>query len=309
MAKTTKTTTATETPSVLRNAMLFSLTRRAWSNHIRADKAKVETTADKKNLNLTKRLLNSPELDKVTDHLNETYDWCLARAMPSTALRRGIYLVKRDMVAAFEAYLTAAERRLKDELIPAFLGTYDECQLEMAMAKEQGGLGDLYDEKDYPTKDEIPGMFGIEWAWLALSVPNELPEEVRARETTKLRESYSRAQEEIVAALRTGFKQLVDHAVERLTPDADGKQKILRGTFVSNFQAFFETFNARDLMDDRELAAVVEQARQILGSTDVETLRKEVKVREELAARFSEVLPVLDNLVTTRPGRRFALDE
>jgi hypothetical protein len=37
MAKTTKTTTATETPSVLRNAMLFSLTRRAWSNHYSSD--------------------------------------------------------------------------------------------------------------------------------------------------------------------------------------------------------------------------------------------------------------------------------
>lgn len=307
--KTKTTSSGTDTPGVLRNAMLFSLTRRAWSNRRRADKNKVETNADKKNLNLTKRLLNSPELDALMDHLQETYDWCLARAMPSTAMRRGMYFVKRDMIPVFEAYLVDAKRQLSEKYLPKFIETYEECKLEMKMDKEQGGLGDMYNENDYPKPEDIPVMFDIQWAWLALSVPNELPEEIRERETAKLRESYEKAQDEIVSALREGFKQLVDHAVERLTPGADGKQKVLHATAVENIREFFETFSARNLMNDSELAGVVEQAKKILGDTDIDTLRKEAPVRERIAAQFSDVTKVLDGLVTTRPGRRFALDE
>ncbi len=332
--------------AALRNAMLFSLTRRAWSNRIKADKAKVQTTAAKKNLNLTKRLLNSKELDAIESHLADTYNWCLARAMPSTALRRGIYLVKRDMVLEFEDYLTKAELILEAKvdallapamdpvLVPGPDGVtlvqsvvdgvpqvtpvvidgvsqtvYDMCRLEMAMPEENGGLGDLYKASDYPTTKELRESFGIKWAWLALSVPNELPEEVREREVTKLKESFEAAQEEIKFALREGFKELIDRAVERLTPGEGGKPKVFRDTLVTNFNDFFETFSARNLMEDGQLAALVAQAKGIIGNVPVKSLREEAKVREATVAKFAEVTEVLNGLVAEKPSRRFNLED
>lgn len=290
--------------AILRNSMLFSLTRRAWSNRRQADKSKIVTTADKSKLNLTKQLLVSAELDAITDHMNEVYNWCMGRAMPS-ATRRGIYFVRRDMVAEFEAALETALTKLQTELVPAFLRNYlGQCE-EMRTK-----LGDFFDERDYPGVDVIEASFSIEWSWLALSVPNELPEEVREREVAKLRQSYADAQTEIRQALRTGFKDLVDHAVERLTPATDGTPKVFRNSLINNFNEFFDTFHARNLMDDAELAGAVSQARQILSGINPEALRTSDDIRQQVIAGFQQVAALTDGLVVvSQNARRFSLDD
>jgi len=297
--------------TILRQAMLFSLTRRVWSNRQQADSDRVQTTGDKDKLNLTKKLLNSPELNAINEHLNEVYKWCLNRAMPSTTIRRGIYFVKQTMIAEFEARLQAAQRKLRDELVPTFINTYPLCCLEMRKPAAEGGLGDLFDAGDYPSVEELskPDMFSIEWSWLALSVPDELPEEVREREVKKLQDSFKTAQEEIKWALRAAFKQLIDHAVERLTPDANGKPKEFRNSLVTNFENFFDTFHARDLMDDAELQQLVNQARSIvINLPDPKKLRQQADLQYETAKAFVNVGKVLDTLVATKPTRLFDLE-
>ncbi|MCU0785365.1 MAG: hypothetical protein MUF81_15195 [Verrucomicrobia bacterium] len=57
------------------------------------------------------------------------------------------------------------------------------------------------------------GSFGLEHLWFALSVPDELSEEIRVRENQKLRDSYAKAQEEITFTLRAGLASLVTHAI------------------------------------------------------------------------------------------------
>lgn len=297
--------------TILRQAMLFSLTRRVWSNRQQADKVHIQTTGDKKKLNLTKQLLNSPELDAINEHLNEVYKWSLNRAMPSTTIRRGIYFVKQTMISEFEARLIAAQRKLRDVLVPAFIRTYPLCVLAMRQPAAEGGLGDLFEETDYPSIEELskPDVFSIEWSWLALSVPDELPEEVREREVKKLRDSFKQAQEEIRWALREAFKQLVDHAVERLTPGPDGKVKEFRNSLVTNFEDFFDTFHARDLMDDAELQQVVAQAREIVrGLPDPKKLRQQADLQYDTAKSFAKVGKVLDTMVATKPTRLFDLE-
>lgn len=307
-------TTAIEDRSqlqVLRNAMLFSLTRHTWSNRRKADKSRVQTDADKKRLNVTKQLMVSPELDAINEHLNEIYTWCLDRSMPSNAVRRGIYFVSRDMIQPFEAQLAQARRRLRDDLIPAFLATFDSCKEKMKQPAPDG-LGDLYLESDYPTKDGVRELFSIEWSWLELSVPGELPEEVRERENEKLRRSFEEAQEEIRYALRAGFKEMVDHAVERLTVKPGEKPKMFRDTLVTNFKHFFDTFEARNLMNDSELAELVEQAKAVvsgLPSEDAKQLRDVPAYRAIAAASFADLNRAMDTLVIEKPSRRFDFED
>jgi hypothetical protein len=295
--------------AILRQAMLFSLTRHAWSNRREGDKTAIETTADKKNLNMTKRLLNCKELDAVNEHLNAIYEWCFSHAMQSRT-RKGIYFVKRDMIPEFEARLAEANRKLREDLVPALVAAYPAARESMRLPAENGGLGDLFKESDYPTAAELAKSFYVEWSWLALSVPNELPEEVRQREVAKLRESMEAAQQEVVYALRVGFKKLVDHAVERLTPNPDGSVKVLReSTLTGNFEQFFEAFHARDLMGDSELSALVDQARAIVKDMpDSEKLRKRRSLLSSTAASFKKVGDVLDTLIINTPIRKFDLE-
>ncbi len=298
--------TKTQDVTVLRNAMLFSLTRHAWSNHRKADKSKFTADANKAKLNMTKRLIESAELDAITDHLNEVYNWCLARAMPSTSMRRGVYFVKKSMIPEFEAKLAEFREELRTKYVPAFMRTYADAKAKAALPADKGGLGALFNAGDYPAD---PGsLFGLEWSWLALGVPDDLPDEIRARESAKLRESFLEAQEEIKFALREGFKTLIDHAVERLTPAADGTVKVFRDSLLTNFKDFFETFNARNLMDDAELARVVAEARAIVtGIPDADRLRTSADTRVAAMDKFAQVRSVIDGLVAEKPKRKFDL--
>lgn len=296
------------TPDILRNAMLFSLTRRAWGNRSQGDKNLINSTADKKRLNLTKRLLSCPELAAINDHLNSIYIWALDRSMQSGAVRKGIYFVKRDMITDFETKLTNARAYLKDTLVPQLVAAYPEAKESMKLPAENGGLGDLYVEKDYPTVAELSDSFDIEWAWLALSVPEELPEEVRTREIAKLRESFNEAAEEIKQALRESFYQVVRHATERLTPNPDGSPKIFRESTI-NFEEFFETFHAKSMVDDGELTTLVDQARSIIHNMPpADKLRRSSTLQAQVAEQFAQVGKVMDTLITDRPSRRLKLD-
>ena len=288
--------------------MLFSFTRHAWSNRSQGDKGIVNTTADKKRLNLTKRLLTCPELTAINDAMNGVYVWALGRSMQSDAVRKGIYFVKRDMVPIFEDRLTAVVKELNESLIPAFIAAYPAAKEAMKLPAENGGLGDLYVEGDYPAPEQLRRAFSIQWAWLALSVPDELPDEVRTREITKLRESFEQAQEEIKFALRESFQQVVAHAIECLTPNPDGTPKMFRASSV-NFDGFFETFHAKSMVDDNELIALVDRAREIIrGMPDPARLRKSTTLRAQTAAQFAEVNHILDDLVSDKPNRMFCFD-
>jgi hypothetical protein len=294
-----------EQAEILRNAMLFSLTRHVWTNRRQADKTKVSTTADKTKLNLTKQLLSSPELDAITEHLAQIYDWCKNHAVTGT--RKGMYFVKRDLISEFESRLLAAQTKLHNELIPAFAATYDESKVEMQLDETRGGLGDLYRESDYPLASELPGLFSIEWSWLALSVPDELPEEVRQRENVKLRESFERAQEDIRYALRAGFKKLIEHAQDRLTLRDGEKPKKFYDSTITNITDFFETFNARNILGDAELEAVVKKARAVVAGLpeSIEDLKNTGSLRDAAASQFAEVAKSLNSLVIDKPRRQF----
>lgn len=301
--------------AVLRNSMLFSLTRHQWSNRRAADRNKLDTTGDKRRFTVTKSLLKSPELDAIVEHLNEVYTWCFNRAMQSTAVRRGIYFVNRAVIQAFEDKLRTAEAKLRgpEGLVEKFLATYDERKEAMKLPAPNG-LGDEYKERDYPTKQQLREAFRLEWSWLALSVPDELPEEVRERESAKLRESFEQAQNEIQYALRAGFADLIKHAVDRLSPDADGNPKTFQKSLVGNFLEFFDTFTARNFLGDAELEKLVTQAKGIVSGlpTDIkeaaEALRSSPDIRQTTVAGFEQLSAELGKLVVDVPVRKFNFD-
>ena len=296
-----------EKADMLREAMLFSLTRSSWSNRAHVDKNVLTGNATNESVNVTKRLLKSPDLKNINDFLGEIYVWCLSRAVPSTAIRNGIYFVKQDQVKAFEAKLSSAQKYLMDTLVPEFLSTYDDARRAAQKPASEGGLGDLFNEKDYPDPEELESSFGLNWSWLALSVPDELPEEVRERECAKLQESYDTARGEITLALRVAFQELVKHAADRLTPDADGKGKIFRaGSMLENFENFFETFSARNLLEDADLEKVVNQARAIIsGVPDADALRADESLQHTVGESFKAVAKTLDSLVERAKVRKF----
>lgn len=286
------------------NAVLFTITLRAWGNRRKASTDVVDTTADKSRLHLTKKLLQTKELAAIYRFQRDTKDWCLKRSMPAF-IRNGVYVVKLDMVEEFEKRLRAALEEQRERYIPDLLGVYD-----ASIKDAQRELGDLFRMKDYPAAGELARTFGIEWGWVTFGVPDNLPADLRAEESAKLRQKFLDAQEEIVTALREGFGELLEYAIDRLKVEPGQKPKLLIKDVVKNrFEEFVETFNARNFLEDKDLEAVVEEARKVLSGMDMDRIKRSRGLRNRTAEAFEGLKKTVDGLIAERPSRKFSFDE
>lgn len=307
-----------KTTSILENAVLFSLSRRSWGNSRTADKSHIKTTegdsaealaADektKRRLHITKRLISDcPELDAVYDELGDLYNWCLARCMQS-CLREGVYFVKKDMVKEFEAHIEASNKRLKEELIPAFLAVYDS-----AIEKAKADLNGQFRASDYPSANEMRCKFGTHHSWLEFNVPKDLPEEVKQRETKKLKEQMDNAATEIVFALRESFAGLVEDLARRMEvqPGTPGKRFTAAGA-VDNLKDFISRFQSLNIANDAELEAAIVSARAIVeNKRDIENLKESKLSRDRIKTAIEGVKATCATLIADRPKRKITFED
>jgi hypothetical protein len=272
---------------------------------------------------ITKRLLlgrkptkEDPEPDPYVNtcaFLNEAKEKLtgrFGRALPSK-IKEGLFVVRKDLVQEFEDELQATLTKLQNDYIPL---VRDEYPMSKERAKttpvKQGGLGPLYREADYPPMSEFLACFGLEWQWLALGVPDDLPAALRQEAAEKLERQFTEAAEEVKNALRESFADLISHASEKLKPAAPGeKSPVFRDSMIGNIQQFCSVFESRNLMNDQELASLVGQAKQVLTGLQPDRLRKYANVREATREQFDAIKAQIDTMITKQPSRRFDLSE
>ncbi|MBU6231560.1 hypothetical protein KGP36_02735 [Patescibacteria group bacterium] len=245
--------------------------------------------------------------------LNETKEKLtgrFGRALPSK-IKEGLFVVRKELVQEFEDELRASLEKLSAEYLPAVKGDYVfSKERARGTPVKQGGLGPLYREADYPTADDFCGCFGLEWQWLALGVPEDLPAALRAEAAEKLERQFTEAAEEVKLALREAFADLIDHATEKLKPAAPGeKQAVFRDSMIGNIAQFCQVFESRNLMNDTDLASLVGQAKQLLTGLNPDRLRKYANVRQETQEKFEAIKAQLDAMITVKKGRKFNLSE
>ena len=256
--------------------------------------------ADPARLKHAKQINVSGEYDSIAELQNATKAWCLARSMPSCILP-GLFAVSVDEVENITNKLEAQKAKL-DPLVQDLVNAWPRL-----VENARYALNGSFNAADYLPAESVPAKFGITYNWLQLDVPEGLPPEIRKQEEAKLRKQFEDAQKEIIEALREGFAALVDHAVDKLSTKPGEKQKIFRDSLVENFTEFFDTFNARNLMQDEELAKIVEQARNIMGNVGAQTLRESGRARQTVVQKLTEVQAVMDTLLTERKSRKFDL--
>jgi hypothetical protein len=79
----------------------------------------------------------------------------------------------------------------------------------------------------------------------------------------------------------------VDALVDKLTPKPDGTKKKLVG--VDRLLEFLDTFSKKDVADDEQLRALVEEVRGLLNGQDIAQLRKDQGLRELVQERMQSV--------------------
>jgi hypothetical protein len=75
--------------------------------------------------------------------------------------------------------------------------------------------------------------------------------------------------------------ELVEHMIDRLSKDDDGKAKTFKTSTVENFKEFADLFAARNLTGDSELAALVEKAQKVMSGVDAKSLRTDAGARHD----------------------------
>lgn len=286
-------------------AVGFNLKISTYGNRRKVDSNKVETDADRRRINVSKQLLKSPELDLIRKYDGEFKQWLQKRALPSM-FRAGIWLIPLDLVpevdARFESY-----KAIRASLVMAFVQVYEDC-----VEKAREDLGSLFNEADYPDASSMSKYFDEQANYVEFKTPKSLGS-IRAgmyeKQEARLKQRFDSAFEGIKALMRAECKALLDHAVDRLSPDTDGKKKVLHETVLTNIADFLGTFRSKNICEDGELDAIVSDIKDLNAGLDIKKLRSEESVRDAAKSGFEKLKARMDQLVQDAPMRELGGDD
>lgn len=264
--------------------------------------------ADPKMIHVTKDILRSDMLKKITRVITDAQSMLRLKAIPTPQLRRGTYAIPIAAVTVVNEGLKEKETEFLS-LIDQFCDPDSEdagSYVQVCKAADKA-LGRLYDAAQYPSIAEVRDAFGFVWAYVDFSVPGRLRKidmEIFKNEEEKAAEQWKSALDEARMFLRATMKELVDHMSDRLTIGEDGKPKIFRDSLVNNLTDFLNNFDIRNITDDSELSSVVGDMRELLAGVNPDKLRKNEELRNQTKVSVDQIKKQLDVMVADRPKRR-----
>lgn len=282
-----------------------------------AKKAKGQTKADK-------QIMDCLEIDEINTIDNEITKFLNAYTL-STLFGKGIYCVSR--VGSDRVNTSLLQLRAKRQAAITKL----EAAYDQRVLAEQTRLGPLFDWKDYPPSDQVVAKYTFRWQFMEFTVPSGLPQTVTIQEQAKLDTLISDSASNCLQTMRQELKDKIDRLTSSLvqrrnkdgTPDTSGKVAIFRDTAFTDILDFTRTFIDRDFVDDKDLAFIVDQARNLLtprtpsqanGPTQEQyeelfkSVRKDETTREYIKDQFIALSSLLFDMLSDAPQRMVQLD-
>lgn len=326
-----------------KDTVLFSITIRKWGNSARikdmnaleayllalkqeqaAEQAEGAAASDKatekavyiasERVKSNKKLVSSKRYEKLCSAMTALKARVEALSMPSF-FRSGMFVCKTASVPTVESTLKAGwESIVKNELADFLDKFAEDVEAARSNPVKKGGLGPLFLSGDYPDLDTLKSLFAVEWYWMALSVPENIPDELKAEANEKFKRRMEDAADQIEQALRAELLELVSHAEERLTSNPGEKPKIFRDSIIGNLTQFLQTFESRDIFGDDRLKAIVDKAKAVMldangtSKIDAQKLRDLPAVRAAAKEQFAKIKAEISGLVEEK-GRKLDLSE
>ncbi len=290
---------------LMQRTVALVVTFASVGNRRKVSTSHIEVDADKDWLAVSKRLLDCDEFDAIGHLDGEISRWLGTRALPSL-LKHGIYLLPLAYVEETNDSLKsfAAQREiLVNQLVKVYRAAVSE-------ARER--LREVFDPSDYPSEAHLRKAFRLSWQYISFNTPASLQQvsrELYEQEKAKAEAHWTEAKDAIQQMLRAHMAEMVDHLVDKLTPEKDGKKKIFRDTAVSKFNDFLTTFEVRNVADDAQLKALVDKAKGLLKGVNAADLRSQEGLRDSIASGFSKIKESLSGMVVTQPRRAIQLDD
>ena len=281
-----------------RDAMLVSLRINNWSGR-RYDReashdVAVRNDADPSAGRYNKRLLPKPAFADMTKtmskaralHYDNTLPWDDTGARLLT-------------VANYDHY-TATIDELAEQLVTernVFIADYGD-NIDQARI----GLGGLFRIDDYPSQDSLRHRFAIRYRIVPVPDAEHFIADLAAGDADRVKRDIEHlVQERLEDAITDLYKRLgeaVDHVVQRLDVDAEGKPLIFRNSLIGNIRDLVDIVPRLNIFGDERLAHLCQQVKDRIASVDPDELRPSAsfnpvtrqRVRrdaEDLAAKFA----------------------
>jgi hypothetical protein len=258
-------------------------------------------------IRVSKAILDGPEYRAIVRCDHRIRIQVAKLGLPISSYFKGAAIIPVALLDEVEDRLDSYQAARR-EAVDAFIAAYPAL-----VARAQERLGPLFDAADYPPAEALPGMFNVSIQYLTFDLPGVLQhcsERARQRAMAEGQAKLAEAVEEMRRHLRETFAGLVAHLRDRLAPDpVTGAAKVLRAGSVQGFLEFLDTFAARNaVVQDGELAELVGHARALLAGVEVPELRSDEALRQTLHAGLSGLTAQLDQLIETKPSRRYDWD-
>ncbi len=215
---------------------------------------------------------------------------------------RGCVLVPRKLIPEIQNQLSLFKNDYECS-VESFLYCYP-----TALTEAQEKLGELFDQLDYPTAEQLKKRFRFEWRYLTIgpSTSRILPASIYQEEMTKFKEFMTQARQEAEEALRIDFVDLVSNLTSKLNGN-DGVPKQLRSSAVENLHDFLAHFDDRNIFQDEQLETLVQQCRNIINGVSYAQLKNNVAFKTEIHNKMSELLTAIDQSLENLPRRKIRM--
>lgn len=294
-------------PTLADNTVILSLEIGQVTNRrkLSSNSTEVNTEIDRTMLHLSVDLFDSQEQKKCQKFITALKAKIAFYTVPSF-YRGGMYLVKNEAVETVDVIIEKAIEDFKP-IVLAFADV-----VEQRRDESRARLKGAFNIGHYPSREQVIAGYRIEKHWFTMSTPQSLKQISASffeREKARAEESLRTATVEITKLLAEEAKQLTGHLIERLTPDADGKQKIFRNSAVTNITEFLSTFNLRNVGNSDELNGQIGKIQSLLKGIDPESLRSSEDLKGTLTQGFKAVGDELDKLIVAKPTRLIDFSE
>jgi hypothetical protein len=285
-------------PTISSSAMLVNLSISVWTARRKDTKVSKEVAnhkhADKNSVSVHKKLLGDcAEHEAVqkfagnarTDHYKRTMPWSDA----GSCLR----LLPTAMYFDYHKEITATQMefyRLVDEFVDVY---------RTAVYEARTKLGDMFDEGEYPSIEEIRTKFKFDFTYIPLSEAKDFRLDIGASANAQLQAHYQAwYQEQLASAMGDIWNRLRDaltHMSERLD-HSDEIKKVFRDSLVSNVEEMVDIMQKCNVVNDPHMEEARQKLLRALKGVTPEGLRKDAGLRKHTKGAIDEIIKNLPGL-------------
>jgi hypothetical protein len=307
---------AVTSQEIMMKTVVLILTINATGNRRKLDPRmlNVNNADDQQWINATKKLMDAEELAEITSLNNKTRQFVESLALPSY-IKKGVYLLPLELMETLDNRLTEDVARLKplvDRMIAKLPQYKTEAKQRLSHMNVGGKVQDMWDEEQFPVAEELRAAFRLHWSYKFIDSAKNIEavsKEIYDREVKKAEAEWTETREMIQSLLRTNLSEMVNHMIDRLTPEADGRQKMFKENSVNKLNQFLATFDARNVTNDVQMKVLVDQAKSLVRDADAESLRSSDELRDHVRYGFETIKKLLDPMITIKGRRMITLPD